>query len=365
MVSGSLPPIKFMFFEFSRGGMLIHSTYFFIILIPHSMGYPTRANFNLLLSSPLLAHFLRHRDYFKNTAMNDYRKYLQPNIVAQLENIELKARLVVEGFITGLHRSPYHGFSVEFAEHRQYRPGDELRYIDWKVFGRTNRYYVKEFEEETNLKCMIAVDSSASMKFASKGNISKFEYAIYLAGALSYLMIKQRDATGLALYDTEIKTFLPPKSRQSYVSEILKSLASTEPANQTGTSIALDMLAERIKRRGLVIIISDFFDEPQSVLNALKHFRHRNHEVLAFHVLDPREIDFKFGSGANFKDIETGEEMITQPFHIQKSYAQAMGDYISLLKKECYQHRIDYHLINTSTPFDKALRDYLTKRRNY
>ncbi len=296
--------------------------------------------------------------------MKDYKKYLQPEIIAKLENIELKARLVVEGFITGLHRSPYHGFSVEFAEHRQYRPGDELRYIDWKVFGRTDRYYVKEFEEETNLRAMIAVDSSASMKFASKGQIPKFEYATYLAAALAYLMIKQRDATGLTLYDTEIRTYLPPRSKLSYISEILKVLVNTQPANQTGTASALDLLAERISRRGLVIIISDFFDEYDSVINALKHFRHRKHEVLAFQILDPREIDFRFGQAATFIDIETNEEIITQPYQIQKTYSDAVKSFIDNIKKECYQHQIDYHLINTSTSFDKALKDYLTKRRH-
>jgi uncharacterized protein (DUF58 family) len=294
--------------------------------------------------------------------MKDYRRFLQPEVIAQLENIELKARLVVEGFITGLHRSPYHGFSVEFAEHRQYRSGDEIRHIDWKIFGRTDKYYIKQFEEETNLRSMIAVDSSASMKFASKGQISKFEYGSYLAAALGYMLIKQRDAVGLALYDTEIRTFLPPRSKQSYIHEILKSLDSTVPANETGTAGALDRIAERIERRGLVIIISDFFDEPESVINALKHFRHRNHEVLAFQILDPREIDFKFGPGATFRDMETGEEMITQPFQIQKAYSKAVSNFVGRLKKECHEHNIDYHLISTADPFDKALRDYLTKR---
>jgi uncharacterized protein (DUF58 family) len=295
--------------------------------------------------------------------MKDYRKYLQPETIAQLENIELKARLVVEGFITGLHRSPYHGFSVEFAEHRPYRPGDVIKNIDWKVFGRTNKYYVKQFEEETNLRSVIAVDSSASMGFSSKGRISKFEYGSYLAAAMAYLMIKQRDAVGLALYDTEIKNYLPPRSRQSYISNLLKILHHNETGNETGTAAALDVLAERIARRGLVIVISDFFDDPESVMNALKHFRHKQHEVLAFQILDPREIDFKFGPAATFKDIETGDEMITQPYQIQRSYARAVEDFIDYIRKECHNHQIDYHLIDTSTPFDKALKDYLTKRR--
>ncbi|MDQ1265652.1 MAG: hypothetical protein QG635_803, partial [Bacteroidota bacterium] len=256
--------------------------------------------------------------------MNDYRKYLQPEIVAQLQNIELKARLVVEGFITGLHRSPYHGFSVEFAEHRQYRSGDEIRHIDWKVFGRTNKYFVKQFEEETNLRSIIAVDSSGSMKFASKGNIPKFEYASYLAAALAFMLIGQRDAVGLALYDTAIRTYLPPRSKNSYIGEILRAISSAEPANATGTSQALDLLAEQIKRRGLVVIMSDFFDEPESIMNALRHFKHKKHEVLAFHILDPREVDFKFGHGATFRDLESGEELVTQPYQIQREYTKVV-----------------------------------------
>jgi uncharacterized protein (DUF58 family) len=294
--------------------------------------------------------------------MNDYRRFLQPNTVAKLQNIELKARLVVEGFITGLHKSPYHGFSVEFAEHRQYRTGDEIRHIDWKVFGRTDKYYVKQFEEETNLRSMIALDSSTSMKYASKGNISKFEYASYLAAALSYLLIKQRDAVGLSLYDTKVSTFIPPSSRQSHIHNILKALDSTIPANQTGTARALDLLAERIRRRGLVVIISDFFDDPQSIVSALQHFRHKKHEVLVFQILDPREIDFKFGRNAVFKDMEIGDELTTQPYQIQKAYAQTMRDFISEIKKASQNANIDYNLIDTSEPFDKAMKEFIAKR---
>jgi uncharacterized protein (DUF58 family) len=295
--------------------------------------------------------------------MEDYRKYLQPVTVAQLKSIELKARLVVEGFITGLHRSPYHGFSVEFAEHRQYRPGDSIKHLDWKIFGRTEKHYVKQYEEETNLRSMVCLDTSASMNYASKGNITKFEYASYLAAALSYLLIKQRDAVGLTLYDTDIRKFIPPRSKQSYLHELLKTLVDVQPANETGTAGALNKLAERINRRGLVIVISDFFDDPESIMNALKHFRHKQHDVLAFQILDPRERDFKFNlTGANFKDMETGEELVTQPYQIQQSYAETMNEFLNKIRKESRNHFIDYHLITTDTPFDKALRAYLTKR---
>ena len=294
--------------------------------------------------------------------MDDYRRYLKPENLAKIDSLEMKARLVVEGFITGLHRSPYHGFSVEFAEHRQYRPGDEIRHLDWKVFARSEKYYIKQYEEETNLRSMIIVDSSASMKYASQGNITKFEYASYLAASLSYLLISQRDAAGLALYDDGIRTFLPARSKQSYLSELMRTLDSTEPSNTTGTAAALDEIAERIRRRGLVVVISDFFDDTQSVLKALSHFRHKNHDIIVFQLLDPKELDFKFGPAAHFIDMETAEEMVTQPQQIQKSYAEAMHTFTQNLKKGCRNLNVDYNLIVTNDPFDKALREFVAKR---
>lgn len=295
--------------------------------------------------------------------MKDYRKYLNPQTVAKAGNIELIARLVVEGFITGLHRSPYHGFSVEFAEYRAYRSGDEIKYLDWKVFGRTGKYFVKQFQEETNLRSMIAIDSSASMAYASKGNISKYDYSAYLAAALSLLMIRQRDAVGLTLYDQNIRTFVPPNSKPSYIREILRTLETNRPEHETGTAASLNMLAERIKRRGLVIIFSDFFDDPEAILNALKHFRHKKHEVIVFHILDPRELDFKMGNAANFRDMESGELMLTNPYQIQIAYSKAVESFVNYIKKECLNHQIDYNLLDTSVDFDKALTSYLVKRK--
>jgi uncharacterized protein (DUF58 family) len=295
--------------------------------------------------------------------MEDYKKYLRPEVVAQMGNLGLTARLVVEGFITGLHKSPYHGFSVEFAQHRQYQIGDELKHIDWKIFGRTNRYYIKQYEDETNLRCTIIVDSSASMKYASKGHISKFEYASYIAASLAFMMMKQQDAAGLALYDTEVRTFLPSRSKQSYLQEILRALTSAELSNETGTASALDRLAEQIGRRGLVVIISDFFDDVESVVSALKHFRHKQHEVLAFQLLDPRERDFDFGYNATFKDMETGEELVTQPYQIQQAYKQTVAQFTDDIKRECRLRNIDYMLMDTSQSFDVALLEYLRKRK--
>lgn len=294
--------------------------------------------------------------------MDDYRKYLDPKATAELKGIDLKAKMVVEGFITGLHKSPYHGFSVEFAEHRPYRAGDEVKNIDWKVYGRSNRYYVKQYEEETNLRSTILIDISASMGFASEGNIPKVEYASYLAASLGYMMMKQRDSVGLALYDTEVRTYLPSKSKPSYLNLILKNLEDIKATEETNTSVALDKLADQIKRRGLIIIISDLFDDLESISSALKHFRHKQNEVILFQILDPRELDFDFGRSAKFIDLESQEEMVTNSHQLKESYQAAVQDFISKIKNICYSQKVDYNLIITSDPFDKALREFLAKR---
>lgn len=295
-------------------------------------------------------------------ASSDYKKFLDPAVISRLQNMELRARMVVEGFITGLHRSPYHGFSVEFAEHRQYMPGDEIRRIDWKVFGRTNRYYVKQYEEETNLKSYILLDGSASMRYASEGRISKFQYASYLAAALAYLMVQQRDAAGLCVFDEDIRTYMPPHSTRSYLQQILRTLEHSQPAHATRMTNCLHLVAERIKRRGLVIVLSDLLDDPHAVMSTFKHFRHDNHAMIVFQILDPRERDFNFGADAMFTDIETSEQMPTQPYHIRAAYKEAMHQFNERYKKECREHLIDYVLVDTATPFDKVLFEYLGKR---
>ncbi len=295
--------------------------------------------------------------------LQDYRKYLEPGVVAKLVNMELVARLVVEGFITGLHKSPYHGFSVEFAEHRQYMPGDEIKHLDWKIYGKTDRYYIKQFEEETNLKAYIIVDASKSMAFASEGRISKLSYASYVTAALAQLMIQQRDAVGLTIYDESIRTHLPPHATKSYLREILKHLDQLEAGKKTGTANSLHEIAERIKRRGLVIILSDLFDNPSEVMTALRHFRHKKNEVIVMQVLDPLERSFAFGRDAVFKDMETSEELTTQPWHIQKAYQESMKSFLDSYKRSCRENNIDYVLLDTSTPFDVALFEYLHKRQ--
>ncbi len=297
-------------------------------------------------------------------------KYLQPDVVSKLANMELRAHMVVEGFITGMHKSPYHGFSVEFAEHRQYMPGDEIRSIDWKVFGKTDRYYIKEYEEETNLKSHIILDASASMSFASESGkgqagrrISKLQYASYLVAALSYLMVQQRDAVGLTVYDADIRLSLPPHATKANLRRILVELENLSAGRSTGTAKALHKMAERISRRGLVIVVSDLLDDPAVVMTALRHFRHHHHDVLVMQVLDPLERSFAFGGDAVFKDLETSEEISTQPYHIRREYQREMNAFLEHYKRECRENHIDYILLDTSTPFDTALFQYLNRRK--
>ncbi len=295
--------------------------------------------------------------------LQDYRKYLQPEVVARLSNMELVARLVVEGFITGLHKSPYHGFSVEFAEHRQYMPGDEIKHLDWKIYGRTDRYYIKQFEEETNLKSYLILDASRSMAYASEGRLKKLEYGSYIAAALAQLMVQQRDAVGLTVYDERVRTHMPPHATKSYLKEILRQLERLTAGNRTGTANSLHEIAERIKRRGLVIILSDLFDKPHEVMGALRHFRHKKNEVIVMQILDPMERSFAFGRDAVFKDLETAEELTTQPWHIQRAYREEMKRFLESTKRECRENDIDYVLLDTATPFDVALFEYLHRRQ--
>ena len=258
----------------------------------------------------------------------DYRKYLKPEVVSRLSRLDLVARLVVEGFITGLHRSPYHGFSVEFSEYRPYMPGDPLRHIDWKVWGRTDRYYVKQFEEETNLRTYLLLDGSGSMGYTS-GTLTKLRYATYLAAALSYLMLIQRDAVGLVTFDEKVQSYNPPRSVFSYLHILLKAMDALKSEGKT----------------------------------SLKHFRHRKHEVIVFHILDPMERTFAFDRDAQFIDMETGEKIQTQPWHIRSQYRESVDQFLDHYKRECRQHRIDYVPVDTSQPFDMALFNYLVMRK--
>lgn len=289
-------------------------------------------------------------------------KYLDPALVSKLNSLELKAKTVVEGFKVGLHKSPYHGFSVEFSEHKPYMQGDPIKNIDWKLYGKSDKFFIKQFEEETNLSCHILLDVSASMNYKEKGDVTKLDFGITLAASLSYLMIQQQDAVGLSLYSDKIENYLSPKATRVYLQSILSTLHNVKPVNKTETASCLNQIAKKINKRGLVIIISDFFDDVNNIISSLKHFQHKKNEVLVFQILDPIEKSFAFSNDAVFIDKETNEELTTQPYQIQKAYQTAMKEFLHELKAECLNNKIEYNLIETTTPFDKALFAYFKKR---
>ncbi len=292
-----------------------------------------------------------------------YQEHLSPEIVSKLSRLDLIAKYVVEGYITGLHKSPYHGFSTEFAEHRQYMKGDSLRYLDWKVYGRTDRMYIKRFEEETNLKSHIILDISGSMGFKSRGTVSKIDYGKILVAALTLLMIRQRDSVGLVTFSDSLKSYIPPRSVQSQLKEILKVLTATKPSGNTITGNILHTLAERLSVRGLVIFISDLIIDHDELIHGLKHFRHNGHEVLVFHILDPMELQFDYNDETNFIDMETNEKITTLPWHIRKEYLSKYNDSLSALVHSMHDISVDYARLTTEIPFDRALSEYLSKRK--
>ena len=301
-------------------------------------------------------------------------RYLDPSVIAQLATMELRARLIVEGFITGLHRSPYHGFSVEFAEHRPYNPGDELRHVDWKVYAKTDRFYVKQYEEETNLRNYVVLDTSPSMHYRGEGDLSKFEYGAYLAAGLHHLMLKQRDATGLIAFDESVHTMRRPKATPGQVRQLLLTLerltkASADDAERrTSAAAALDEVAERIARRSLVVLITDLFENiaaHDELLQALRRLRHRGHEVIVFHVLEGEtERRFEFPDAPMlFRDAETGEEMTLQPAQLREHYQEAVEHFSTRFRHACLEHNIDFAELDTTEPYDQALLSYLNKRQ--
>ena len=287
---------------------------------------------------------------------------LTPDIISRLNNLSLKARFVVEGFIVGLHKSPYHGFSVEFSEHRAYGAGDEIRHVDWKLWGKTDRFFIKQFEEETNLKSYLLVDQSLSMTYKSK-NLTKLEYAQILAASLGYLMLKQQDAVGLTLFDDRIRVNIPARSKRSHLNIILSQMQNIIAGPETTIAPVLHKTAEAIKKRGLIILISDLFDDPDKVLSGLQHFRYKGHEVIVFHVLDPQELTLDFTQRTRFRDMESGEEIVTDPWHIQSDYQKSMEQFCDYIKSNCRQKNIDYVQLSTDFPLDMALSEYLIKRK--
>ncbi|MCA9783001.1 MAG: DUF58 domain-containing protein [Calditrichaeota bacterium] len=287
---------------------------------------------------------------------------LDAELLGRFRTLDLVARGLVEGFITGLHRSPYHGFSVEFSQHRPYMPGDDTRHIDWKLYGRTGRYHIKQFEEETNLRASVLLDCSASMGYGS-GSMTKFRYGTLLASCLMYLMIRQRDAAGLVLFDEKMRQKLPPRSVRSYLNTLLSAMENQQPSEGTRIADTLHIMAESLRRRGLVVLISDLFDDEEQVIHGLRHFRHGGHEVIVFQILDPAELDFgRLGAG-RYQDMETRELLSTDPRQVRDAVNREVRAFVSRIKDACHADGIDHVLVDTSRDFDSVLLEYLIKRR--
>ncbi len=295
--------------------------------------------------------------------MENSPKFLDPKILARLEGLQLRARLIVEGYVSGVHRSPFHGFSVEFAEHREYAPGDDLRYLDWKVFGRTDKYHLKQFEQETNLVCYLLLDISESMRYRSAdAAMSKFEYAQCLAAALAYLVLHQQDSVGMVTFDNEIRALVRPGSNPSHIKQLIQVMEQSTTERKTTTGPIFHELAQRLKKRGIIVVISDLFDDVDSMMAGLKHLRHRRHEVILMHVLDPAELDFRFRQTTLFKGLEQLPDVLLEPRSLRKAYLEEFGRFIHHIKRGCRMNRIDYVPIRTDQPLDVALSSYLSSR---
>jgi len=293
--------------------------------------------------------------------VENLQKYLDPKILNKITRLGLKARHIVEGFVAGMHKSPYHGFSVEFAEHREYAPGDDLKHLDWKVFGRTDRLYIKEYELETNLRSHILLDTSESMDYGSK-DTSKLELASHIAASMAYLILRQQDSVGMVAFDKEVKTFIPTSSSMGHLRPILGTLAASNAQNKTDLGIVLNTLAERIQRRGLIILISDLFDRPEVILKSLQHFSHKRHDVIVFHVLDEYELTFPFERMTLFEGLEEYPKLLVDPRSLRKAYLEEVNKFCEEMRKGCVKQMIDYVRISTDQDLDVELTKYLAGR---
>jgi uncharacterized protein (DUF58 family) len=290
-------------------------------------------------------------------------KYLRPEVIRQVARLDLRAKFIVEGFLSGLHASPFHGFSVEFSEHRKYVPGDDLKDLDWNVYAKTDKYYLKKFEAETNVTGYLVMDLSASMAYTYRQELTKFEYAICLAAALGYLMIHQQDPVGLVTFDTRIRASLPPRSKRTQLGTILAVLANLKPAGPTDVSQCLHQLAAMIRTKSLVMLFSDLLTEPEPVIQSLHHLRHRGNEIILFHILDEAEVHFPFDGVVEFEDVETPARLTLDARGMRRDYVQAVQEFQKLYRDECAKADIDYVPIDTSVSFDRALMEYLLQRQ--
>jgi uncharacterized protein (DUF58 family) len=290
-------------------------------------------------------------------------KYLRPEVIRQVARLDLRARFIVEGFLSGLHASPYHGFSVQFSEHRKYVPGDDPKDLDWNIYAKTDRYYIKKFEAETNLTGYLVMDLSASMAYTYRQELTKFEYAICLAAALGYLMIHQQDPVGLVTFDTRIQTCLPPRSKRTQLGNILAVLANLKPAGQTDVAACLHQLAAMMRGKGLVMLFSDLLTDPGPVLHSLHHLRHRGHEVILFHILDEAEVHFPFEGLVEFRDVEEERKLTLDARNMRADYLQSLREFQENYREECAKANVDYVAMDTSVNFDRALMQYLLQRQ--
>ena len=290
-------------------------------------------------------------------------RFFEPDRVGRLANLSLVARQVVEGFISGLHRSPHRGFSVEFSEHREYSPGDDLRHLDWVAWGRTDRFYIKQYEQETNLRAYILLDISGSMNYRYESDRTKFHYGCFMAACLAYLMARQQDVVGLVAFDEKIRLHLPPASTAAHLDRIFRGLQGLTPGKATSIAPTFHELAERIAKRGLIVIISDLYGEQGEVMRALQHFAYRKHQLILFHVFDPAELELPFKRMTNFVDLETNEKLQVDPRLVREAYKSEVGAFVDRYRRECSDRRIEYQLTSTATPYDRMLLNYLARRR--
>lgn len=296
--------------------------------------------------------------------MADVGEYLKPDDLGKVSHLQVLARQVVEGFCSGLHRSPHKGFSVEFKQHRQYVPGDELRYLDWKAWGKTDRLYVREYEEETNLRCTLLVDVSGSMRYrGTTAELSKHEYGIRLAATLSYLMLQQQDAVGMVTFDTHMRRYIPPRARPAHLKNLIGELETTQPGGETEVGRVFRELVPKIHRRGLLIVISDCFGDVPEILRALAAFRHQRHDIAVFQVWDRDELDFPFKQWTQFESLEdTDHRHMVDPAHLRQAYLDNLARYREQLKAGCHRHRIHLVPMVTDEPYAAALAAYLAFR---
>jgi len=288
-------------------------------------------------------------------------RFIDPVTLTRISNLELVARTVVEGFISGLHRSPRLGFSVNFAEYRHYHPGDDIRRIDWKVFGRTDRFYVKEYEGETNTGINLILDCSRSMAYGSRG-ITKLEYGQFLTACLGYFAFNQRDSVGFAAYDDRIQEYVPARGSVGHLNTVLHAIERLQPKDRSRFALPLENVAERLRRRGIVVVVSDLYDEFDQVMTGLRNLAFRGNDIVVFHVLDPAELRFDFDKSAQFVDMETGDKMHVIPEYLRQEYLRLIRNQVAAFETECQKDRMDYMLIDTSQPLDQALYTYLVRR---